>query len=162
MKGKNECSDFEIYAEASALGAVSGLRAMMGPALLSYTASQKATGELKNSFLASPKVSVVLGLLSAGELVGDKLPFTPNRTEPQGLAARIVSGAFVGGTICAAHKKSAWTGIALGALSAIAAAYAGQHIRHTISEESGIPSAALGAVEDAIAIGIGLKTLENE
>ena len=159
---QNEPSDLEIYSRASALGVVSGLRAMLAPALLSYAGSQKSSGNLKNNFLASPKVSIILGMFAAGELIGDKLPFTPNRTEPQGLGGRIVSGAIVGGTLCAANKKSAWTGAAAGALAAIAAAYAGQHIRQALAEKSGVPSAALGVVEDVIAISIGLKALKGE
>ncbi|MGI8788847.1 MAG: DUF4126 family protein [Pyrinomonadaceae bacterium] len=161
MKQEINDSDFDIYVKAASLGAVAGLRAMTAPALLSYFASRGKNNRLKNNLLASPKISVVCALLAAGELVGDKLPFTPNRMELPGLTARIVSGAFVGGSICAARKKSVWTGAVVGAVSAVAAAYAGQNIRRIISEESGVPSAAIGAVEDAIAIGVGINALKN-
>jgi uncharacterized membrane protein len=156
MKRKNNPSDLEIYFKASALGAVAGLRAFTVPALLGYFASNQ-----ENNSSASRKVSAILGLLAAGEIVGDKLPFTPNRTDAPGLIARIISGAAVGGLVCAHGKKSVPAGIAIGVASSVAAAYAGQHIRQAIAEKSGVPSAVLGAVEDAIAIGIGLSALKD-
>ncbi len=161
MKPENNRSDFETYFKASALGAVAGLRAMTAPALLSYFASNRENNEFENNPLTSRKVSVFLGLLAAGELIGDKLPFTPNRTDAPGLIARIISGAVVGGLVCARRKKSVPAGVAIGALSSVAAAYAGQIIRQTIAEKSGIPSAVLGIVEDAIAIGIGVSVLKD-
>ena len=154
-------SDFDIFVKAASLGAVAGLRTFTAPALLSYFASRGKNDELKDNILSSPKVSAALGALAVGELVGDKLPFTPNRTEMPGLIARIFSGAFVGGSICAARRKSILTGAILGAASAVATAYAGQHIRQKIADESGVPSAVIGAVEDAIAVGVGINTLKN-
>lgn len=156
MKLENNPSDLETYFKACALGAVAGLRAFTAPALLGYFASNR-----ENSSSASRKVFVVLGLLAAGEIVGDKLPTTPNRTAAPGLIARIISGAAGGGVVCVRGKKSVPAGIAIGAASSVAAAYAGQHIRQTIAEKSGIPSAVLGAVEDAIAIGIGVSALKD-
>lgn len=156
MKRENNRSNLEIYFKASALGAVAGLRAFTAPALLAYFASNR-----ENNSSASRKIFVVLGLLAAGELVGDKLPFTPNRTDAPGLIARVISGAAVGGVVCARGKMFVPAGIAIGAASSVAAAYVGQHIRHSIAEKSGIPSAVLGAVEDAIAIGIGMSVLKN-
>lgn len=161
MKPGNNLSDFETYYKVSALGAVAGLRAILAPALLSYVVSNRENGEFENNPLASRKVFVVLGLLAAGELVGDKLPFAPNRTDRLGLTARIISGAAGGGFVCARGKKSVPAGIAIGAASSVAAAYAGQHLRRAIAEKSGVPDAVLGAVEDAIAIGIGSSALKN-
>lgn len=154
-------TDLEVYTTAAAIGAVAGLRCMTAPALLSYFASQENAGELGKNPLASTKVSAVLGVAAIGELVGDKLPSTPNRTEPLGLIGRIVSGAFVGGSVCAARKKNILTGALIGAVSSVAAAYAGQNIRIEIAEETGVPSAALGAVEDGIAITIGINALKD-
>lgn len=156
MKRENNRSDLEVYFKASALGAVAGLRAFAAPALLGYFASNR-----ENNSSASRKIFAVLGLLAAGELVGDKLPFTPNRTDAPGLIARVISGAAVGGLLCARGKKSVPAGIATGAASSVAAAYAGQNIRQAIAEKSGIPDAVVGAVEDAIAIGIGVSALKD-
>jgi len=161
MNEKRDETDLDVYATAATIGAVAGLRCLTAPALLGYFASRENAGELKNNLLSSPKVAAVVGALAIGELIGDKLPSTPNRTEPTGLIARIVSGAFVGGSICAARKKNVLTGAALGAVAAVAAAYAGQNIRREICDETGIPTAALGAVEDGIAISVGINALKN-
>ena len=162
MKKQINYSDSETFVKAAALGASAGLRTFTAPALLGFFASRGEKNEFENNLLASPKIAAAVGLLAAGELVGDKLPATPNRTETPGLIARIISGAFVGGSLCAARKKNIRTGIAVGALSAVAAAYAGENIRREIAARTGIPSAALGAVEDAIAIGVGIKALQNK
>ena len=156
MKRGNNRSDLETYYKASALGTVAGLRALTAPALLGYFASNR-----ENDSSGRRKISVVLGLLAAGEIVGDKLSSTPNRTDAPGLIARIISGAVVGGLVCLRGKKSVPAGIAISTVSAVAAAYAGQYVRQALAEKSGIPSAVFGAVEDAIAIGIGVRSLKD-
>ena len=160
MNDRIEISKQNTFAQVAALGAVAGLRAMMPPALFSYAATHGSKQRLGGNFPASPTVYFITALLSAGELIADKLPSTPNRTETVGLAARIVSGGAIGGLLCAADKKSVAAGVALGVATAIAAAYAGQETRRAVSERTGIPSAALGAVEDLIAFGIGAAALE--
>ncbi len=142
------------------MGAVAGLRSLTAPALLSYAASRDEETNSGNLF-ASRGAVIGLGLLAVGELIGDKLPNTPNRTEPAGLAARVVSGAVCGGIVSSKYKKSVPIGIALGALAAVGAAYAGQTVRRAISKETGVPSSIIGAVEDAVAIGIGAAALKD-
>ncbi len=161
MKQAKEHSEYQTYAEVVSLGAVAGLRAMMAPALLGYFVMRRANKNFAD-FTASSNIALILGLLAAGELVGDKLPNTPNRTEPAGLVARIASGAVVGRFICRKQKKSVFAGITLGAAAAVAAAYAGENIRREISARTGISSALLGAAEDAAAIGFGVAILKSE
>ncbi|MCY7376113.1 MAG: DUF4126 family protein [Pyrinomonadaceae bacterium] len=161
MNRTKDHTDYETFVKVIYIGAVAGLRAMMPLALLSFAASQRENNKDDRNFFVSKGVSAALGLLAVGELVGDKLPTAPNRTEPAGLAARIVSGAIGGGVICSARKKSVPLGIALGALAAVAAAYAGQNIRRAIAKETGIHSSLLGVVEDAIAIGIGASAVKD-
>jgi len=160
MKQTKELSEFQTYAGVVSLGAVAGLRAMMAPALLGYFITRRANRNFAD-FTAPGNIALILGLLAAGELVGDKLPNAPNRTEPLGLIARIASGALVGGFICRKQKKSVLNGITLGAAAAVAAAYAGENMRREFSERTGIPSALLGAVEDAAAIGLGVSALQK-
>ena len=128
--------------------------------MLSYATSHQAGSRQTDGFFKSSQLTNILGLLAAGEIIVDKLPGTPNRTAPLGLGARIICGAIVGGSICAAQKKSVWTGAAIGVFSAVAAAYAGQRIRQAIADKTGIPSSLLGAAEDLIAIEIGAKSLK--
>ena len=92
-------SDARIVVRALALGGVAGLRAMLAPALFSSKLAQKnpdsAAGKIAEA-LAEPRVVMTLRALSAGELIGDKLPKTPNRIAPLPLIARAFSGALVG------------------------------------------------------------------
>lgn len=161
MNEKRDETDLDLYAAAAAIGAVAGLRCLTAPALLVFFAARENAGKLRNNPLASKTISAVIGASAIGELIGDKLPSTPNRTAPLGLIGRIVSGAFVGGSVCAARKKNILTGALIGAVSAVAAAYAGQNVRREIAEETGIPSAAIGVVEDGIAIAIGINALKD-
>jgi uncharacterized membrane protein len=162
MISKEKHSGFEAYSKAVSLGAVAGLRAMTAPALFSHAASTYRKNEFGDNWLASSFAPPIAATLAVGEIIGDKLPWTPNRTETPGLLARVVSGAVIGGSICAGYKKSVPFGSALGALSAIAAAYAGQNIRRSISKKTGIPSPVLGGVEDIIAVGIGASALKRK
>lgn len=154
-------SDSETLIKVISIGAVAGLRAMMPAALLSYTASRRRKNDPDSSILASDGAALAFGLLAVGELVADKLPTTPNRTEPAGLAARVVSGAIGGGVICSQRKSSVPLGIALGALTAVAAAYVGQNLRRKIADGLDVSSSMVGAVEDVIAIRIGAVTVKD-
>ena len=61
--------------------------------------------------------------MAALELIGDKLPRTPNRTAPLGLALRIVSGAGVARAMLDGRgrgRAAAAGALALGAAAAIA------------------------------------------
>ena len=161
MNQTNESFDSETLGKVISIGTVAGLRAMLAPALLSYAALKHRKSDAGDSIFASRGAAATLGLLAVGELVGDKLPNTPNRTEPLGLSARIASGAVGGGIICSQRKKSVPLGIALGALTAVAAAYAGQNIRRAIAEQTEVHSSIVGAVEDIIAIRIGAAALRE-
>ena len=159
MKKSLNLSAAEVYTRAAAIGLVAGLRAMTAPALISYAAAKDEESIAAGDFLARRDVAVVLGVLAFGELIGDKLPNVPNRTEPLGLAARITSGAFAGGYVCAAQRRSVPAGIIIGAVSAVAAAYAGENIRRAAGNGLEIPDAFVGAGEDTIAVAVGIKAV---
>ncbi|MFJ5487609.1 DUF4126 family protein, partial [Hansschlegelia beijingensis] len=77
------------------IGLVAGSRTMTAPAAVSW-AAQLGWLDLEGSwlaFLGYAWTPVVLTVLAALELVGDKLPRTPSRKVPHAFAARIVSGA---------------------------------------------------------------------
>ena len=72
---------------ALGFAAITGSRATSGPTFLSdYLSSRALTPGLAHSplrFLAKPGVASVLKVLTAGELVGDKLPNTEDRIVPR-------------------------------------------------------------------------------
>ena len=80
------------------IGCVCGLRSMTAPAVVAWGAH---LGWLHHDggllgFFANKISLVIFSLFAAGELVADKLPFIPSRTEPGPLGVRIVFGALCG------------------------------------------------------------------
>jgi len=129
------------YACEAAMGAVCGLRTFTGPAIV-----------------AGPAHRNVLVLLAAGELIADKLPFMPNRTDPPSLAARFISGAICGMAVAGRRKRGEriLSGI-VGGTAALAAAYAGLQYRRHVKLRP-LPAALL---EDAIAVGAGTAVVAS-
>jgi uncharacterized membrane protein len=148
---------------ALGLGAISGLRALSGPAFVSRAASR---GDLNLdgtflAFLSSPRLSKALVLMELGELVGDKLPVTPSRTSLPPLLGRAASGALVGAAVFVSEGRRATTGAALGSTAAIVAAFAGERLRALAVEKTGLPDPVVALAEDATVLLVGLRSLRN-
>ncbi len=145
------------------LGLVAGMRTFSAPALLSTHLArrqpQPGLGPPLNA-LASRRAATLLSLLAMGELAGDKLPMTPARIEPPGLAGRALSGALVGATLAEAEGLPRATGALLGGLAALGGAFAAYHLRRRLGQRTRVPDPVLGGVEDAIAVGGGYALLE--
>jgi uncharacterized membrane protein len=149
--------------KALGLGAISGLRSMSGPALLSRAA---ANGNLSLdgtalSFLGSPRVSKTLLAMALGELVVDKLPATPSRTALPPLLGRAASGTLVGAALFASNGRRAAAGAALGSSAAVAAAFAGERLRTLVGEKTGLPDPVVALAGDAIVVLGGLRLLKD-
>jgi uncharacterized membrane protein len=137
------------------LGAITGVRSMAAPAILSRSAVEERIGSLEGTpfaALASPRVSTALQLLEIGEMIGDKTPFIPSRTSLPPLLGRAAIGAFAGAALFASRKRPVAAGAALGAVSATAAAYAAEGVRMQITERLGVPNVAAGLLEDGIVL----------
>ena len=137
------------------MGAVAGLRTMAAPAAVSRAAQRGDVDGLQDTPLAllgSRRVSTLLTLFEVGELFVDKLPMTPSRTSPPPLLGRAVSGALVGAALFISGGRGPTTGGVLGAASAVAAAYAGEHLRVLGAQMLGVPDLPVALVEDAIAL----------
>ncbi|MVN76089.1 hypothetical protein GO988_07110 [Hymenobacter sp. HMF4947] len=151
---------------ALGFAALSGSRATSAPAFLSqYLSSQALAPGLAQSplrFLAKPGVATALKFLVAGELVGDKLPNTPNRIVPQQLSARAASGALVGATVYKTKGGSALSGALVGALGAVAATYITYYLRKTLSEKTNTNTSLIGAGEDALVLGLGAALAKSQ
>jgi uncharacterized membrane protein len=142
------------YACEAAMGAVSGLRSFTGPAIISEAANRKLLNLDKSplSFLASGNAAKTSIALAVGELITDKLPFTPDRTKIPSLMARFVAGAVAGAAIAGKRKRNDQIAAAVvGGAAAIAAAYAGYQYRKHVK----LPGIVAALLEDAVAIGAG-------
>lgn len=133
------------------LGACAGPRTS-APLLIASWAAARGWIDLKGSplaFLARPNALKVTGPMAVGELIVDKLPSTPHRTEPVGVAARAVSGAVSGAALAGGRSPAA---ALAGAAGALAATYAGHAIRTRLSRQLG-RDAPVAVVEDLLAFG---------
>lgn len=145
------------YLLALAIGVIAGLRSMTAPAAVAWAVTLRAVDlpELSQSylsFLQSPITAWIFTLLAAGELVADKLPFTPSRLSPTGLGGRIIMGGLCGAALCLATASSALIGVCLGILGAVLGAYAGYSYRTKWVRPFELPDLPVAIVEDAIAV----------
>lgn len=143
------------------LGAISGLRGSSGPALLSRAAS-RGNISLEGTpfrFFSSRKLSTLLQLALAGELIGDKIPGVPARTSQNALIGRAVSGALVSAALFASEKRALPAGALIGAVSAVSAAFASENLRAAIVEKTGAPDPLVAVAEDTITLAVGTRAL---
>jgi uncharacterized membrane protein len=138
------------------IGCVCGLRSMTAPAAVAWGA-QLGWLHLDKSLLAflGNKISVVVfSLFAFGELIADKLPFIPARTQAGPLVVRIIFGAGCGAALCISHAASPVFGAVLGGLGGVAGAFAGYHYRRGLSGKAA--DLVLALLEDTVAVGGGL------
>ncbi len=160
---RNGPSDGQVYASASAIGIVAGMRAVTAPAVVGQIARSGCLGVERSKFgvLGNAVVSTTVALLAVGEAIADKTPNAPDRTATVGLAARIFSGAFCGATLCRAQDRSAVVGAIAGAFGAIGSTFAAFHLRREIGKGLGIPDIVVALIEDATAVWGGLAIADG-
>jgi uncharacterized membrane protein len=150
-----------VYAAAIAAGAVTGLRSMAGPAIVSRSLAAGMMGSMQQTrphWFGTKRTAKTLAALAVGELIADKLPFMPDRTNTAPLIGRFLGGAICGAAICMANEESPWLGILAGGLAATAASFAGHKIRE-VAAEHGKSDMAVALMEDTVAIAGGLSAL---
>jgi uncharacterized membrane protein len=148
--------DAMVLLSALLIGVVCGLRSMTAPAVVAWGA-HLGWLHLERSWLAffTNKISlVVFSLFALGELVADKLPFIPGRTQPGPLIVRIVFGAICAAALAVSAVASPVLGGLLGAVGAVAGAYAGYTYRTRLAGK--VPDLVLALLEDLVAVGGGL------
>ena len=97
-------------------------------------------------------VGIPVAAVAVFEYVMDARPTTPSRTEPVGVAVRVVSGAFVGWIVTTMHGGSGILGAIAGVAGAVVGTYGGHAARLAAISRIGPYPAAF--VEDLFAIGI--------
>jgi uncharacterized membrane protein len=113
------------------IGCICGLRSMTAPAVVAW-GSHFGWLHLEGSLFAffANKISlVVFSLFAIGELIADKLPFIPGRTQAGPLGVRVVFGAMCGAGLCISAATSPVFGAILGGLGGVAGAFAGYNYR---------------------------------
>jgi uncharacterized membrane protein len=155
----NKMSDNKknLLLRASILGIMSGMRATSGVATLSRHAVIQPDGFAKTVFkpLASPGVSKLITLGQIGEIVVDKLPFLPSRTDPRPLIGRMFAGGVSGAATLREAGKPVVLGVLVGAISALVGSYVFYWLRRETGKALHVPDPVVAVAEDAAVFGFG-------
>ena len=138
------------------VGLVAGLRSMLAPAIVSWSARMNLLN-VGHTFLAlmnSGVTAIVFTIFAVAELVADKLPKTPSRKQPLPFIVRILSGSLVGATVGATGGKIA-LGIVCGAIGAVVGTLGGAAARAKLAIAFGRDYRA-AILEDLFAIALAL------
>ncbi|GAA3233279.1 hypothetical protein GCM10017691_28770 [Pseudonocardia petroleophila] len=137
---------------AAALGAASGARSTAGVAAIALTSAGDDRGPAGR--LGGRTGTTLSALMAAGELVADKLPSTPSRTDPPGLLPRAALGAGSAAAVARRDGEDATLAGVIGVLAALGAAALGVRARAAASDRFGsdLPGAL---AEDAVAALLG-------
>jgi uncharacterized membrane protein len=152
-----------ILLYAFLIGCACGLRSMTAPAVVAWGA-HLGWLHLEGSFLVffANQISLaIFSLFAVGELIADKLPFIPGRTQPGPLGVRIVFGAACGAALCVSGAASPLFGAILGGGGAVAGAFTGYNYRRRLSRGSMAPDLLLALLEDLVALGGGLLLVSH-
>ena len=154
-------NDIQVYSAAAAIGAVAGLRSMLAPAIVSHCAHSGVLPIQHRhiAFLNRPAAAHTLAALAGSELIADKLPFMPNRTQPASALARAFSGALSGAAVCSAKNCSIAAGALLGALGAIGTTFGAYELRRRAGKRFGVPDPVIAVLEDGIALVAGTSAV---
>jgi hypothetical protein len=157
---------------AGALGWLCGMRSMAGPALVA------------RRLVRNDQVVAALGIGAIGEMLVDKHPATPNRTDPPSVMARTMSGAVTGAAVVVSgagwsrrvpmrSRRASWpmstgdtaaaaiAGAVIGGGAAFIGTHVSYHMRRFAAAQTQAPNVVLGVAEDAIVYGAGIA-LSNE
>jgi uncharacterized membrane protein len=146
---------------ALVLGIVAGLRSMTPPAAVAWAAhlGWLHLNGTPLAFLDSAPARYILLVAMFGELVADKLPFTPARTGTGSFLARIVSGGLVGAALTAGLGGSLAAGGVAGGVGAVAGTLGGYRARTGLVRALGVPDFPIALLEDVMAVGTAFLLL---
>lgn len=155
------------YARAATLAAVAGLRSML-PAFAIVAATRRdgdraafAPRPQPDAALRSPLAFAAFALAAGGEIVGDKLPFTPDRIAPGPLGGRVASGALVGAAVARDARLAPAVGGAIGAIAAVGGSFGGYYARRALARATPLPAITWALAEDALAVALALVALRS-
>jgi len=136
-----------LLGRAAALGAATGLRSTVALAALILRRNDGLPAVLRH-----PAARPAAALADAGELVADKLPATPSRLEPPGLAGRVVSASLAAAVLARSGHRRPLPAMAVASAAALAAAKVCHDARAALARH--LPDPAVAVAEDALAIGL--------
>jgi uncharacterized membrane protein len=143
------------------LGVLTGLRTMTPIAVLCWFAYRghlplDDTWAAWTTHLVTP---IVFTVLAIAEVIGDKLPRTPNRTALVPLVARVVVGGLVGALVATGLDGDLVEGIFLGLAGALLGAYGGIQVRRELVQRLSCSDWYIAGLEDAIVLGCSILAM---
>ncbi|MFT4041032.1 MAG: DUF4126 family protein [Thermomicrobiales bacterium] len=148
------------YVDAAILGTVAGLRSQLPLALLVLAARRNpALADALPAPLRHPMAPAVLTASAIGEIVVDKLPFTPSRLQPGSLIVRSGLGGLAGALLLRSRNESTRAGAIIGAAWALAGSFAGYYVRTGIVRKTHLPDPLVAVAEDGAGIALGLHAV---
>ena len=150
-------NDLQVLSGSALIGAVAGMRSMSAPAVLAQLAKTGSLAHVtgKMSVVRHASFGIAAPILAVGEMIADKLPFTPNRTSLGPLLGRALIGGFSGAVVCSAKRRSAVVGAFIGAIAAVSMAYGAFQLRKKAGSMSHLPDPVIALAEDAIVATLG-------
>ena len=129
------------------LAAATGARSMTGLAATAQALRLRdpAAANAQPARFVSAAANTV-SALAAMELVADKLPGIPNRTDALPILGRAAAGALIGAAIAVSAGRDRATGAAVGSAAALVAAHLSFHGRRVLAER--VPATVAAIVED--------------
>ncbi|HBM08573.1 MAG TPA: DUF4126 domain-containing protein, partial [Pseudomonas sp.] len=107
---------------ALALGLVTGMRSTLAPTMTSRALAAQddidAADEPART-LASHRAQQFLLPMATGELLGDKMPFAPDRTILPSMMFRALSGGVTAAALASARRQPIWLPALVGATAAL-------------------------------------------
>ena len=150
-------------ARALMIGAAAGLRSQTPTAVLAW---HRDDAPLLARWKRWPLFRSTWGrrllmLSGAGEMVVDKLPGLPPRTDPGPLFGRLLFGGIAGATLGSERpgKGPMIRGALLGMAGAGVGATAGTKGRAAVAEKSGLPDPAVAVIEDAVVVALANRAV---
>ncbi len=140
---------------AFAIGVVAGLRSMTAPAIAAWAAHLGWIDLSRTplAWLGSAAAAYIFLAFMLVELVGDKLPKTPNRTALGPFLARVLMGGLAGGAVTAGAGRSLALGAVLGGLGGIVGTFGGFRARTGLVRALKVPDYVVALLEDIVAVG---------
>jgi uncharacterized membrane protein len=138
---------FEVLQRAAVLGAATGMRSTVALAALVLRRSDGLPAVFRN-----PTARRIAALADGAELVADKLPMTPSRLDPPGLAGRLISAGLAAMVLARSAHRTPIPAVLTASAAALAAARVCHDARAALARR--VPDPAVGLVEDVLAIGL--------